>query len=39
MPLVVGIGLALMRNRVVQGLGLTLLIVWLVAGYWSYRIA
>lgn len=39
LPLVVGIGLALMRNRVVQGLGLTLLIVWLVAGYWSYRIA
>jgi hypothetical protein len=39
LPLVVGIGLALTRNRFVQGLGLTLLIVWLIVGYWSYRIA
>lgn len=38
LPLVVGIGLALTRNRLVQGLGLMLLIVWLFVGYWSYRI-
>ena len=38
LPLIVGIGLALTRNRIVQGIGLTLLIVWLFVGYWSYQI-
>ena len=38
LPLVVGIGLALTRNRLVQGVGLTLLIVWLFIGYWNYQI-
>lgn len=38
LPLVVGIGLALTRNRWVQGAGLVLLIVWLFVGYWNYTI-
>lgn len=38
LPLIVGIGLALTRNRLVQALGLILLIVWLFIGYWTSTI-
>jgi len=39
LPLVVGMALASTRNRIVQGLGLILLIFWLLLGYWSYSIS
>jgi len=38
LPLVVGLGLALTRNRLLEGIGLILLIGWLFIGYWSYDI-
>ena len=39
LPLVIGLALAMTRNRIAHGLGLILLIVWLFLGYWNYRIA
>lgn len=39
LPLLLGIALALTRNRVAHGLGLIVLIAWLFLGYWNYRIA
>ena len=38
-PLVIGIVMAAMRNRMAQGAGLLLLIAWLFAGYWDYTIS
>jgi hypothetical protein len=37
-PLVIGLVMALARNRLVQSVGLILLIGWLFAGYWDYTI-
>jgi hypothetical protein len=39
LQLVVGIGLALTRNRFAQGAGVVLLIIWLFIGYWSQNIS
>jgi hypothetical protein len=38
-PLVIGVLMAATRNRIAQGAGLLLLIVWLFVGYWNYTIS
>jgi hypothetical protein len=38
LPLVVGIGMLLTRNRLAHAVGLILLVLWLFAGYWSSSI-
>ena len=38
-PFVVGLAMALTRNRAVQSSGLILLIGWLFVGYWNYKIS
>src|SRR4051794_24483601 len=38
-PLVVGLVLALARSRLIQSLGLILLVGWLFVGYWDYTIS
>jgi hypothetical protein len=39
MPLVIGLVMTATRNRIAQGAGLLLLIVWLFVGYWDYAIS
>lgn len=38
-PLVIGAVMVATRNRIAQGLGLILLIVWLFVAYWDYTIS
>lgn len=38
-PLIVGVVMVATRNRIAQGAGLLLLIVWLFVGYWDYTIS
>ena len=38
-PLVIGVVMAAMRNRIAQAAGILLLIVWLFVGYWDYAIS
>lgn len=37
-PLIIGIAMALTGRRSVQGIGLIVLMGWLIAGYWNYTI-
>jgi hypothetical protein len=38
-PLMIGVVMVATRNRVAQGAGLLVLIVWLFVGYWDYTIS